>query len=94
MRLVLAAAALAVVGGIGGAAILAPKAEAVPGQCGGGYGMGSGGEFCDSQPWPDGSFLHYERVCVLGFCGANTFRACDDGNGGRFPTDNDPATPC
>ncbi len=82
---------------IGAAALIvtAPDSGAVPGQCGtGGYFGGNGGEYCDWDGWPDGSFMHRERVCVLGFCGVNTFRACDDGHGGRFATDSDPATPC
>lgn len=69
------------------------SAQALPGQCGGGGFLGSGGSFCDYDAWPDGSFMHYERVCVLGFCGNNTFRACGV-PGGRVPTDSDPATPC
>ncbi len=77
----------------------AGQAQAVPGQCGGGYALGHGGEFCDSAAWPDGSFWHQERVCVFGICGSNGFRACHVDNGpgvpaGRVPTDNDPGTPC
>ena len=80
--------------------ITATPAEALPGQCGGGYFGGHGGEFCDSAAWPDGSFWHQERVCVFGICGSNGFRACHVPPGpngepaGRVPTDNDPATPC
>lgn len=89
-RLAVSAALIVLAGaGIG----FATRAEALPGQCGGGYGAGSGGEFCDYDAWPDGSFMHRERVCVLGFCGTNTFRACHV-PGGRVATDNDPATPC
>lgn len=72
---------------------VAPSANALPGQCGGGYAGGNGGEFCDTEPWADGSFMHTERVCVLGFCGTNRFRACHV-PGGRVATDNDPNTPC
>ena len=91
-RILIAASAVIV---LAGAAIgLATRADAVPGQCGGGGFGGNGGNFCDWDGWSDGSFMHRETVCVLGFCGTNTFRACDDGHGGRVPTDNDPATPC
>lgn len=71
-----------------------PKSDASPGQCGQGFGFGSGGGFCDYDPWPDGSFMHSETVYVLGFGGTNVFRACNDGHGGRVATDYDPATPC
>jgi|GEM_PF-3213429 len=68
--------------------------RALPGQCAVGYGpLGNGGGFCDTDPWPDGSFMHWERVCVLGFCGENSFRACHV-PGGRVPTDYDPRTRC
>jgi hypothetical protein len=73
--------------------ITPPAANAVPGQCGGGGFAGNGGSFCDTDAWADGSFWHQESVCVLGFCGANAFRACAV-PGGRVPTDSDPATPC
>lgn len=95
--LIAAAGAVVTAWGFG---VLAPAvADAVPGQCGGGYGLGNGGSFCDSYPWPDGSFQHTETVCVLGFCGTNTFRAChtpgvNGSPAGRVPTDYDPNTPC
>lgn len=85
--------ALAATCGVAIGVLLAPDVGAIPGQCAGGYGAGSGGQFCDYDAWPDGSFAHWERVCVLGFCGENTFRACHV-PGGRVPTDYDPATPC
>lgn len=92
LRRILVAASAVIV--LTGTAIgFATRADAAPGQCGGGYGAGSGGEFCDYDAWPDGSFMHRERVCVLGFCGTNTFRACHV-PGGRVATDSDPATPC
>jgi len=84
----MAAAALGV-----GPVSMIPAAHAVPGQCAGGYALGNGGAFCDFDAWPDGSFMHWERVCVLGFCGENTFRACPV-PGGRVPADYDPNTPC
>lgn len=68
-----------------------PTAQASPGQCGGGGFIG-GGSFCDTDPWPDGSFWH----CVTGWgpfaWGSNCNRVCEG-----FPppiTDNDPRTPC
>lgn len=91
-RIVALAGSLLVAVGLA-AGVFSPSASALPGQCGGGYGGGHGGEFCDYDLWPDGSFMHYERVCVFGFCGNNTFRACHV-EGGRVPTDSDPATPC
>jgi len=75
------------------AVITAPHSHAMPGQCGSGYTPWGGGGFCDGDVWPDGSVLHHENVCVLGFCGGNTFRACLTPDG-RVPTDNDPSTPC
>lgn len=86
--------ALAVGGMLAYVALLfAPVSEALPGQCAGGGAFGSGGSFCDFDAWPDGSFMHRETVCVMGFCGTNQFRACHV-PGGRIPTDTDPATPC
>lgn len=93
---------LVAVGGLiaaGAMVATADPADALPGQCGGGYGLGNGGTYCDFDAWPDGSFMHQETVCVLGFCGTNAFRACHAPGApgmpaGRVPTDSDPSTPC
>lgn len=55
------------------ALILLPKSDASPGQCGQGFGFGSGGGFCDYPARPDGTWYHCETVYVLGFGGTNCF---------------------
>lgn len=55
------------------AMIVVPAAQASPGQCGQGYGGGSGGGFCDGIPQADGSWYHCETVYVMGFGGTNCF---------------------
>lgn len=73
-RRVRALLALIAASAVATAAILAPHAEAVPGQCsyGSGGGFGGGG-FCDGPPRADGSWYHCETVYVLGFGGSNCF---------------------
>ncbi|SRX92334.1 hypothetical protein MSP7336_00559 [Mycobacterium shimoidei] len=73
-----------------------PNANAVPGQCGAGYGAGSGGGFCDSDAWPDGSFYHCAHVYVLGFGGGGCGRVCPNPQNPALPiaTDADPNTHC
>lgn len=56
------------------AMVSAPPAEAVPGQCGQGFAVGSGGGFCDGMAAEDGTWMHCETVYVLGFGGTNCFR--------------------
>lgn len=57
----------------GAIAATEPEAHASPGQCGQGFGFGSGGGFCDGPMQPDGTFHHCETVYVLGFGGTNCF---------------------
>lgn len=63
---------------------LSTPAQASPGMCGG----SPWGGFCDTDVWPDGSFMH--GVSVFGFW--QYTRVCD----GNPPinTDYDPRTPC
>ncbi|MCV7191295.1 hypothetical protein [Mycolicibacterium brumae] len=81
-----------ILGAIAAAATVAaltstPAAQALPGEC---FDTPFGG-YCDTDPWPDGSFQHCEKA--FGF--TNCFRACHDpSNGGRTPTDADVNTPC
>ena len=66
--------------------ILAPPANALPGQC----MYTPWGGFCDSYGWQDGSFNHCESA--MGF--SNCYQACHDAASNRpVPTDLDPNTP-
>ena len=58
---------------IGAALYFSAPSHATPGQCGQGFGFGSGGGFCDYPPRPDGTWYHCETVYVLGFGGTNCF---------------------
>jgi hypothetical protein len=83
--LALAGTVLAAVGV--SAALTAPAAQALPGQC----IYTPWGGFCDSAPWQDGSFQHCESA--LGF--SQCYQACHDPVANRaVPTDLDPRTPC
>ena len=42
--------------------------------CGGGGGAFGGGGYCDSDYWPDGSYMHCVTVHVLGFGGTQCNR--------------------
>lgn len=85
MRRALRAAVVAAVGLA--AALTAPTAGALPGQC---LGTPWGG-FCDGYAWEDGSFQHCERA--LGF--SQCYQACHDPVANRaIPTDMDIRTPC
>lgn len=70
------------------AALTAPSAGALPGQC-----MDTRwGGFCDGYGWEDGSFQHCERA--LGFF-SQCYQACHDPITNRpIPTDMDIRTPC
>lgn len=73
------------------AALSAPPAAALPGQC----VSGPFGGFCDSDPWPDGSFQHCENAGWGVFQYSNCFQACHDLVSARaVPTDLDARTPC
>lgn len=90
IRLAALAATTLAAGGLA-AGLLAPPAAALPGQC----VSSPWGGFCDSDPWPDGSFWHTETYGVGGFSASNSFQACHDPATNRaVPTDNDPTTPC
>lgn len=80
--------ALAVLAAVGvSAALTAPLASALPGQC----IYTPWGGFCDSAPAPDGSFNHCHSA--LGF--STCFQACHDPvSNTAVPTDMDPRTPC
>lgn len=52
---------------------MASPASAGPGCSSGGSPWGGGG-FCDIDYGADGSYLHCERVYVLGFGGENCYR--------------------
>ena len=68
----LIASGLAVLFGAGVLALAAPaQAEGCASGSGGGYG---GGGYCDSDYWPDGSYMHCVQVYVLGFGGASCNR--------------------
>lgn len=86
MRRALCGAVLAAVGVA--AALTAPSAAAVPGQC----VSSPWGGFCDSPAWLDGSFQHCEQAGFGGFGYSNCFQACPGPT--AIPTDTDPATPC
>ena len=69
------------------AALAAPVATALPGQC---ISTPYGG-FCDSYGWGDGSFQH----CQGAFGFSSCYQACHDPvTNTAVPTDVDPRTPC
>ena len=69
------------------AALSAPQAAALPGQC----AWSPWGGFCDEYAWADGSFYHCQSA--LGF--SNCYQACHDPVSNQaVPTDVDPRTPC
>ena len=68
----LGASALAGTFLVAGAIALATPASAVG--CASGGSPWGGGGFCDTDYRPDGSYMHCERVYVLGFGGENCFR--------------------
>jgi hypothetical protein len=73
------------------AALTAPQAAALPGQC---ISTPFGG-FCDGQAAADGSFQHCENSGFGVFSYSNCFQACHDLVSNRaVPTDLDPRTPC
>ena len=69
-RKVLAAAGIT--GAVAGGLALAAPANAEG--CGNGYGMGNGGGYCDTDYWPDGSYMHCVTVSVMGFGGSQCNR--------------------
>ncbi len=73
------------------AALTAPAAGALPGQC---ISTPFGG-FCDGNAQSDGSFQHCENSGFAGFSYSNCFQACHDPvSNTAVPTDVDPRTPC
>ena len=68
----LIASGLAVLFGAGVLTLAAPaQAEGCASGSGGGYG---GGGYCDSDYWPDGSYMHCVTVYVMGFGGSQCNR--------------------
>lgn len=69
------------------AALSAPIATALPGQC----MYTPWGGFCDAAPWSDGSFNHCHSAMGFSTC----FQACHDPvSNTAVPTDFDSSTPC
>lgn len=69
------------------AALTAPLASALPGQC----MYTPWGGFCDAAPWQDGSFNHCQSAMGFMHC----YQACHDPvSNSAVPTDMDSRTPC
>lgn len=85
-RLLALGAAVATAVGLS-AALGAPVAGALPGQC----MYSPWGGFCDGAPAADGSFNHCQSAMGFSSC----FQACHDPiSNVAVPTDLDPRTPC
>ena len=85
---------LMVAAGLFYAALVAPAAHAVPGQCQEVSFLGFSGGFCDDVALKDGSFSHCETGGAFGMSTKNCYQACLDPGGHPYPTDLDENTPC